>query len=44
MISLTLTYLQATTALNGKCTESFGGTSSATPMVSGIISLVLEAK
>ena len=37
-------FLKTTTELDGECTLSFGGTSAATPMVSGIIALVLQAK
>ena len=33
-----------TTTLGGKCTDSFTGTSASTPLVSGVIALVLQAK
>ena len=39
-----LSNFQRTTDLNNQCTTSFSGTSAATPMVSGIIALTLEAK
>ena len=35
---------QATLGLNNHCIVSFGGTSSATPYVSAIIALTLDAK
>lgn len=33
-----------TTSLNNNCTNSFGGTSSAAPLVSGIVALMLDAR
>ena len=35
---------QSTTSTFGMCTDTFDGTSSATPLVSGVLALVLEAK
>ena len=35
---------QTTTSLNSTCTDGFTGTSAATPLVSGVIALVLQAK
>ena len=37
-------FSQSTTTTYGNCTDKFSGTSSATPLVSGVIALVLEAK
>ena len=37
-------FSQSTTTTNGVCTNTFDGTSSAAPLVSGVIALVLEAK
>ena len=36
--------LQATTTLNSECTLTFDGTSAATPYVSAVIALTLDAK
>ena len=33
-----------TTALGGKCIDGFTGTSASTPLVSGVVALVLQAK
>ena len=44
MLNSSLFFQQSTTDLYGQCTSSFGGTSAATPMASGIIALALEAK
>ena len=30
--------------MNGMCTDTFSGTSSAAPLISGAVALVLEAK
>jgi hypothetical protein len=32
-----------TTAIRGRCTQGFGGTSAAAPMIAGVIGLILEA-
>ena len=40
----TLSYTQTTTTLNGRCTDDFDGTSAATPLVSGVMALALQAK
>lgn len=37
-------YLQFTTSLNGRCSDSFTGTSASAPLLSGVIALTLEAK
>ena len=37
-------YMQTTTTLNGLCTDDFDGTSAATPLVSGVMALALQAK
>ncbi len=39
-----LDILQSTTTLNGQCTDDFTGTSASTPLLSGTIALVLQAK
>ena len=36
--------LQATTHVFGSCTDNFAGTSAATPIISSIVALTLEAK
>ena len=36
--------MQTTTTLNGRCTDGFDGTSAATPLVSGVMALALQAK
>jgi len=36
--------MQTTTTLNGRCTDDFDGTSAATPLVSGVMALALQAK
>lgn len=38
------TYLQITTDLRQKCTDSHTGTSASAPLAAGIIALALEAK
>jgi len=35
--------MQTTTTLNGRCTDDFDGTSAATPLVSGVMALALQA-
>ena len=37
-------YTQTTTSLNGACYDQFYGTSAATPLVSGVLALLLEVK
>ena len=44
MICKTLSYTQTTTTLNGRCTDDFDGTSAATPLVSGVMALAMQAK
>ena len=39
-----LSPMQTTTTLNGRCTDGFDGTSAATPLVSGVMALALQAK
>ncbi len=36
--------MQYTTTLNGECTDDFTGTSASAPLVSGVITLALQAK
>ncbi len=36
--------MQYTTTLNGECTDGFTGTSASAPLVSGVITLALQAK
>ena len=39
-----LSPMQTTTTLNGRYTDGFDGTSAATPLVSGVMALALQAK
>ena len=41
---MVLSPMQTTTTLNGRCTDGFDGTSAATPLVSGVMALALQAK
>ena len=43
-LSFSLTHIQSTTTLDGKCTDEFTGTSASAPLLSGVIALVLQAK
>ena len=44
IILLIIILYQVTTDVNGECRDDFGGTSSAAPLVAGVIALALQAK